>query len=55
MVNVLTNSSNISDMTEKNIFQLIFFQTDETIRKQFFGPLNMFPVEGCSERNFLDS
>ena len=52
----LTNSSKISDITNRDIFELDFSQSDQNYDKsvvvrfwQCLGLFNLLTVEGCSE------
>ena len=54
---MLANSLNISDTTKRELFELIFFQSDQKISKRYcradpfrtlFGPFNMLTVRKFS-------
>ena len=52
-VTMLRNSLKISDTTKTELFELIFFQSDQKIWQKYcradFGDFNMFTVHKCSD------
>ena len=60
-VNMLTNSLKISDITQKKLFELIFFHTDQKIRQKYChaalesvsDPLRCCLTIGVLTRGFL--